>query len=161
MRGIWLVLILALAPRLGAAAESFACPAEITTPIGAGAVPGWVAVPLPATRSFPHRGPDAPGRKRFARLSLVDGLPADFDREAMAVLMPDEGAGGPLQPPLLRQRWDLGGGGAQGFLMVCSYAGTATLLYRAVPGGMRECVQLIPVNARRELGEASRSGICS
>jgi len=144
MRRIALLSIL-LIP--GTALAEIACPAGITTPVtDAG---GWIVEPHPSPTGFPFRGPDAPGRRTFEGVTIVDGGPGDLRAEAPGSLVPDESA---MREGRLRQRWDLSGGSPRGFLIVCRYQGTATVLAQVLPAGTRECVQLLPGrNARRAL----------
>lgn len=128
-----------LLPATSGAAE-IACPEAISTPLAADAAPGWIVDPRPSPTGFPYRGPDAPGRKVFEGVTIVDGGPGDLRAEAPGSLVPDESS---PQGGRLRQRWDLSQGSPRGFLMVCRYQGTATVLARILPGTMRECVQVL------------------
>lgn len=139
--------LLILLPGAAAAAD-IACPATITTPLAADAAPGWLVDPRPSPTGFPFRGPDAPGRKGFEGVTIVDGGPGDLRAEAPGSLVPDESA---VQGGRLRQRWDLSGGSPRGFLMVCRYQGTATVVARVLPAAARECVQVL---ARPDAGRA-------
>lgn len=150
MRRVLFLLI--LLPGVAAAAD-IACPAAITTPIAADAAPDWMVDPHPSPTGFPFRGPDAPGHRTFEGVTIVDGGPGDLRAEAPGSLVPDESA---RQGGRLRQRWDLSGGSPRGFLMVCRYRGTATVLARVLPASVRECVQVLP---RPDAGRAL-SALC-
>lgn len=144
--------LLILLPGAAAAAE-VACPAAITTPLAADAAPGWMVDPRPSPTGFPYRGPDRPGRKPFEGVSIVDGGPGDLRAEAPGTLVPDETA---LRDGRLRQRWDLSGGRPRGFLMVCRYENTATVLARILPASTLGCEQMLP---RRDARRAA-SALC-
>jgi hypothetical protein len=155
-----LLLPLLLLP-LPVLAADIACPEAITTPLGPEALPGWTAVARPSPTGFPHHGPDQTGRRPFDRLSVVDGPPSDIQAEAPGTLAPDEGAAGHGRGGTLRQRWDLSAGSPRGFLMVCHYQGTATLLFRVLPAGVRECRQSLPLDARGGVAPGGpRSAAC-
>lgn len=148
-----IALLIALLPSAAFGAE-IACPAAITTPVGAAGVPGWIVAPHPSPTGLPHRGPDRPGRNSFEGVTIVDGGPGDLQAEAPGTLVPDESA---PQRGQLHQRWGLAQGGPRGFLMVCRYIGTATVLAQVLPATMRECVQLRP---ERGGGGPALSAIC-
>lgn len=135
-----IAFLLLLLPGTAGAAEII-CPAAITTPLAAESMPGWMVDPRPSPTGFPFRGPDTPGRKRFEGVTIVDGGPADLRAEAPGSLVPDESA---MRDGRLRQRWDVSPGSPRGFLMVCRYQGTATVLARVLPASARECVQILP-----------------
>lgn len=79
--------LLILLPGVAMAAD-VTCPAAIITPLGAGAAPGWLVDPRPSPTGFPHRGPDAPGRKTFEGVTIVDGGPGNLRAEAPGSLVP-------------------------------------------------------------------------
>ena len=135
-----IAFLLLLLPGAAGAAE-IACPDAITTPLGAEAVPGWMVEPHPSPTGFPYRGPDAAGRKPFEGVTIVDGGPGDLRAEAPGSLVPDESA---VRGGRLRQRWDVSAGSPRGFLMVCRYQGTATVLAQVLPPTARECIQMLP-----------------
>ena len=140
------------APARASAAE-IACPAEIATPAVAEAHPGWRVVPRPSSTGFPFRGPERPGRNALAGIAVVDGPDSDVMAEAPGTLMPDTGASGRPRPPSLMQRWDISGGSPRGLLLVCQYRGTATVLARVLPPGLRECRQVLPVDPQGRLSD--------
>ncbi|MEO3472446.1 STY0301 family protein [Roseomonas sp. CAU 1739] len=149
MRRIAFVFL--LLPGVAGAAD-IACPDAITTPLAA--MPGWMVDAHPSPTGFPYRGPDVPGRKAFEGVTIVDGGPGDLRAEAPGSLVPDESA---AQGGMLRQRWDISQGSPRGFLMVCRYQGTATVLGRVLPASARECVQMLPQrDTRRALSALCR-----
>lgn len=139
-----IAFLLLLLPGAAGAAE-ITCPDAITTPLAASAMPGWMVDPHPSPTGFPFRGPDAAGRKPFEGVTIVDGGPGDLRAEAPGSLVPDESS---AQGGRLRQRWDVSLGSPRGFLMVCRYEGTATVLAQVLPPTARECVQVLPAHAR-------------
>lgn len=139
-----IAFLLLLVPGAAGAAE-IACPAAITTPLAAEAMPGWMVDPHPSPTGFPYRGPDSAGSKPFEGVTIVDGGPGDLRAEAPGSLVPDESA---MQGGRLRQRWDVSQGSPRGFLIVCRYEGTATVLAQVLPATARECVQMLPPRAR-------------
>lgn len=140
LHGAALLAVVLVAGRV-ALADEVGCPAMITTPVATAAVPGWTVVPRPSPTGFPFRGVDAPGRKTFEGVTIVDGGPEDVTAEAPGSLVPDESA---LRDGRLRQRWDLSEGSPRGFLMVCRYQATATVLFRVLDATVRECIQILP-----------------
>lgn len=154
------VLLPVLAPAAVHAAD-IACPAEITTPADAAAYAGWRVVPRPSPTGFPYRAAERPGRNALAGISVVDGPESDVMAEAPGTLMPDEGASGRLRPPSVTQRWDISYETPRGFLLVCQYRGTATVLARVLPPGTRECRQTLPVDRRgRVADEGPVTALC-
>jgi len=151
---LFLLPLLLLATPL--AAQEIACPP--TLPPNA---PGFTRVARPSPTGFPFRGAEQPGPRPFSNISVIDGPESDVMAQAPGTLMPDEGASGRLRPPSVRQRWNLAGGSPRGHLLVCQYAGTAAVLVRVLPPGIRECRQSLPVNARGEISDnGPRSGGC-
>jgi hypothetical protein len=147
-----IAFLLLLLPGTASAGE-VACPAAITTPLSAEAAPGWMVETRPSPTGFPSRGPDTPGPKHFEGVTIVDGGPEELRAEAPGSLVPDESA---ERAGRLRQRWDISPGSPRGFLMVCRYRGTATVLARVLPASARECVQILPA---RDTGRAL-SALC-
>jgi len=141
-----------LVPGIARAAE-IACPAAITTPADGHAHPAWRVVPRPSPTGFPFRGPERPGRNALGGIGVVDGPESDVMAEAPGTLMPDEGASGRLRAPSVTQRWDISRGSPRGFLLVCQYRGTATVLAMVLPPGMRECRQTLPVDRRGRIAD--------
>lgn len=146
------IALLALLLVPGTALAEIACPASITTPVAD--APGWIVEPHPSPTGFPFRGPDTPGRKTFEGVTIVDGGPGDLRAEAPGSLVPDESV---MRGGRLRQRWDLSGGSPRGFLIVCRYLGTATVLAQVLPDSIRECLQILPArDATRALSATCR-----
>ena len=84
---------------------------------------------------------------------MVDGPASDVEAAAPGTLMPDEGASGRMRPPSVTQRWDVSYANPRGFLLICHYRWTATVLAMVLPAGIRECRQTLPVDQRGQIAD--------
>ncbi|MDB5315682.1 MAG: exported protein of unknown function [Rhodospirillales bacterium] len=152
MRSILLPLLLFATPL---AAQEITCPQTLSPN-----APGFTFVPRPSPTGFSFRGAEGTGPRPFSSISVVEGAPSDILTDP-ATLVPDEGAGGRMRPPTVRQRWNISAGSPRGYVLVCQYVGTAAVLARLLPPTTRECRQSLPVNARGTISDnGPRSGGC-